>query len=572
MKQILLLGNQNVGKSVVFSRLTGAKVLTSNYAGTTVEFTKGFMQLNGERVEVVDVPGTYSLDPTSPAEETAAAMLENGDVVINVIDSTNLERSLNLTLQLIRKKKPMIVALNLWDEAQHTGILIDAQKLEEILGIPCVPTVAVTGEGMKDLIRRLPEAGISSYENVEDGHWAEVAKIIPQVQTMVHRHHTILERLGDASVRTIPGIPIGIIVLLGMFASIRYIGENLIGYVFEPLFERLWAPLMMGLSGALGGGGFVHDILVGKLVDGGIDFGESFGLLTTGLFVPLGSVLPYVFAFFIVLSFLEDSGYLPRLAVLVDNLMHRLGMHGMSIIPMLLGFGCNVPGALATRILESRRQRFIAATIMAISVPCMALQAMIIGLAGEFGATALAIVFGTLFVVWLGLGVALNAVVKGESPEILVDIPPYRIPSLRGVSKKIWMRLVWFIKEAVPWVLFGVFIANILYSTGIIGSLGRLAEPVLQNVLGLPEDAVGALVLGFLRKDVAVGMLKPLALNMNQTITASVVLSMYFPCVATFGVLLKEFGAVDMAKAACIMVFSALFVGGFLHFALEFFF
>ena len=571
MKKILLLGNQNVGKSVVFSRLTGAKVLTSNYAGTTVEYTKGFMQLNGERVEVVDVPGTYSLEPTSPAEETAAAMLENGDTVVNVIDSTNLERSLNLTLQLISKRKPMIVALNLWDEAQHTGILIDAQKLEEILGVPCVPTVAVTGEGMKDLIRRLPEAGVSSYENVEDGHWGEVARIVPQVQTMVHRHHTILERLGDVSVKPIPGIPIGIAVLFGMFASIRYIGENLIGYVFEPLFDRFWAPLMMGLSGALGGKGFVHDILVGKLVDGGIDFGESFGLLTTGLFVPLGSVLPYVFAFFIVLSLLEDSGYLPRLAVLVDNLMHRLGMHGMSIIPMLLGFGCNVPGALATRILESRRQRFIAATIMAIAVPCMALQAMVVGLAGQFGAAALAIVFGTLFVVGLGLGIALNAVVKGESPEILVDIPPYRIPSLRGVSKKIRMRLVWFIKEAVPWVLFGVFLANILYTIGIIGFLGELAAPVLKNVLGLPEDAVGALVLGFLRKDVAVGMLKPLALDMNQTVVACVVLSMYFPCVATFGVMLKEFGAIDMAKAASIMVLSALFVGGLLNFVLGLF-
>jgi ferrous iron transport protein B len=292
---------------------------------------------------------------------------------------------------------------------------------------------------------------------------------------------------------------------------------------------------MQRLSSLLGGEGILHDILVGKLTEGEIDFGESFGLLTTGLYVPLGAVLPYVFAFYIVLSFLEDSGYLPRLAVLVDSLMHRLGLHGMSIIPMLLGLGCNVPGALSTRILESKRQRFIAATLMAIAVPCMALQAMVIGLAGEHGALALAIIFGTLFIVWLGLGFALNKLWKGESPELLIDIPPYRIPYFRGLAKKIWIRLLWFLREAVPWVLCGVFLANVLYT------------------------------LGFLRKDVAVGMLKPLALSFEQVVVASVVLGMYFPCVATFTVLLKEFGLYDMFKAASIMIISALLVGGLLN-------
>jgi len=565
MKRILLIGNQNVGKSVVFNRLTGANVITSNYPGTTIEFTRGFMRLNGERVEVIDVPGTYSLNPTSPAEETAVKMLQDGDVVINIVDSTNLERSLNLTLQLIKCRLPMIIALNRWDEAKHTGVNIDLQKLEEILDIPCAPTVAITGEGIKSLVCRIPEARASAYDYREGTHWQEVANIISKVQTIIHRHHTVMERFGDASVRPLPGIPLGIAVIVGMFVVIRYIGEGLIGFVFEPFFENYWAPLMLRLSALLGGKGLLHDILVGRLTAGGIDFGESFGLFTTGLYVPIGAVLPYVFAFYIVLSFLEDSGYLPRFAVLADSLMHRLGLHGMSIIPMLLGFGCNVPGALATRILESKRQRFIASTLMAIAVPCMALQAMVVGLAGEHGPLALSVIFGTLFIVWLILGMLLNKILKGESPEILIDIPPYRIPYFRGLVKKIWIRLFWFLREAVPWVLFGVFIANVLYSLGIITVIGKLAEPVIKGVLGLPPEAIGGLVLGFFRKDVAVGMLKPLTLNFKQVIVASVVLSMYFPCVATFTVLLKELGVIDMLKATAIMIVGALMVGGLLN-------
>ncbi|MBN2455206.1 MAG: ferrous iron transporter B, partial [Sedimentisphaerales bacterium] len=215
---------------------------------------------------------------------------------------------------------------------------------------------------------------------------------------------------------------------------------------------------MLKLSHLPGSSGFVHDLVIGHLVEGQIDYGQSFGLLTTGLFVPLAAVLPYVFAFYLVLSFLEDFGYLPRLAIMVDTLMHRLGLHGLAIVPMLLGLGCNVPGVLSTRILETRRERFISATILAIGVPCAALQAMVVGLLGRYGMASLGIVYGTLFIVWLILGVLLNHTVKGKSPEIFVEIPPYRIPYFRGLSKKIWIRMKWFIKEAVPFVLLGVLI------------------------------------------------------------------------------------------------------------------
>ena len=566
--KILLMGNPNVGKSVVFNRLTGANVIVSNYAGTTVEFTRGSMKVGADHAELIDVPGTYTLEPTCKAEEIAVEMLKEGDVVINVADATNLERSLNLTLQLLKEQVPVVVALNLWDETKHKGISIDVEKLENILQVPCVPICAVTGQGVNRLVERIKEAKHSSLTYDEQEKWREIGNIVENVQTLTHRHHTLLERLSDASVRPLTGLLIAVIVLFLAFKLIRFIGEGLIGYVCEPVFENLWSPLMLKLSSFLGSAGFVHDLVIGHLVEGQIDYGQSFGLLTTGLFVPLGAVLPYVFAFYLVLSFLEDFGYLPRLAIMVDTLMHRLGLHGVAIVPMLLGLGCNVPGVMATRILETRRERFISATILSIGVPCAALQAMIVGLLGKHGLANLGIVYATLFVVWLILGVLLNRTVKGKSPEIFVEIPPYRIPYFRGLSKKIWIRVKWFIKEAVPFVLLGVFLVNILYTLGIIQFVGKLTAPVVTRLLGLPSEAVGALIIGFLRKDVAVGMLIPLGLTAKQLIIACVVLAMYFPCVATFTTLVRELGFADMLKSAGIMIVSSLIVGGFLNLVL----
>jgi len=566
--RILLMGNPNVGKSVVFNRVTGANVIASNYPGTTVEFTKGSMKLGDRRVELIDVPGTYTLEPTCKAEEIAVEMLNehtDGDVILNVVEATNLERSLNLTLQLLKRKIPTVVALNFWDETKHKGISIDDRKLEQILGVSCVPICAVTGEGVKQLVEKLKEAKTSDCEYEDNQRWQKIGSIVDKVQTITHRHHTWLERLGDASVRPLTGIPMAIAVMYLAFNIIRFIGEGLIGHVAEPIFEKLWLPVVMKLSALMGSGGFVHDLVIGQLIDGEIDFGQSFGLLTTGLFVPIGAVLPYVFAFYVVLSFLEDLGFIPRLAVMVDTLMHRLGLHGFAIVPMLLGLGCNVPGVLSIRILETRRERFISATILSIAVPCAALQAMIVGLVGKHGAGYLAIIYGTLFVVWVLLGVIFNKTVKGESPEIFLEIPPYRIPYIRSLAKKIWIRIKWFLKEAIPFVLLGVLIVNLLYTFGIIQFAGKIAAPVVTRVLGLPQEAVGALIVGFLRKDVAVGMLVPLGLTIKQLVIASVVLAMYFPCVATFATLIRELGVADMLKSAGVMVISSLVVGGLLN-------
>lgn len=566
MRKILLMGNPNVGKSAVFSRLTGARVVISNYPGSTVEFTQGYMKLEGQKTAVIDVPGTYTTEPTNKAEEVAVEMLKDGNVVINIVDATNLERNLYLTLELLEKGIPVIVALNMWDDTTHKGINIDVDKLENLLGIPIVSTCGLTGEGIKKLVTRLPEARTSKWKFKTSQHrWQEIGKIVEEVQQLTHRHHTPLEIIQDLSIKPLTGLPVAFLIIFLSFQLIRFIGEGMIGYILEPLFENIYAPILIKLSSLLGSGGFFHDILIGRLVSGQIDFGQSFGLLSTGLFVPIGMVLPYIFSFYLVLGILEDLGYLPRLAVLVDNIMHRIGLHGYAIVPMILGLGCNVPGAMAMRLLHERREKFIAATLMAIAVPCMAQIAMIVGLVGERGGQYVGIVFLSLFLVWLILGRILHRVLKGESPELILEIPPYRIPQVLAVTKKLWMRVRGFTITAVPYVLLGVLFVNILYILKVIDFIGALFSPVLKNLWGLPPSAISALLIGFLRKDVAVGMLGPLGLTTKQLVTGSVILAIYFPCFATFVVLVRELGIKDMIKASGIMITVVLIVGSLLN-------
>lgn len=586
--RILLIGNPNVGKSAVFSRLTGTQVIISNYSGTTVEFTKGSTVLRtGETREVIDVPGTYSLEPTCKAEEVAVSMLESmldeGDIIVNVVDATHLERNLYLTLQLLERDIPVVVALNLWDEARHKGISIDVDRLENILGVPVVPTSALTGEGIDILMDRIsgimedsdpePRGGLdtASQFSIEEyrsarrfinERWSEIGRIIAEVQTISHRHHTFIDRLEDASIQPVTGLIIAILVMYLAFKAVGFIGEGLITYVLDPVFEGVVRPVVTKLGVVLGSEGFLHDLLIGHLVNGEVDFEASMGLLTTGLYVPIAMVMPYVFAFYVALSILEDVGYLPRLAVLVDNLMHALGMHGYAIIPMVLGFGCNVPAALATRILESRREKFICATMLSIGIPCMAQTAMVVGLIGRYGWQYLAIIYGTLFILWLMIGIVLNTILPGSSPPLLMEIPPYRLPHPKVLGKKVWMRIRVFLADAIPYVLLGVLFVNILHVSGIIDSLSRVFAPFLTGFLGLPSEAIVALLMGFLRKDVAVGMLSPLGLSIRQLVVAVIVLTAYFPCAATFVVLLRELGPFDMLKSTLIMLVVAFGAGG----------
>jgi ferrous iron transport protein B len=578
--RILLMGNPNVGKSALFMRLTGVDVVCSNYPGTTVSYCKGSLNLrprlgspkrngferhrrhrhdrrHGEFAELIDVPGTYSLEAASPAEEVATDMLDKGDIIINVVDATNLERNLYLTLQILEAGKPTVVALNMSDAARHLGVEIDVPELERLLGVPVVPTVAVTGEGVKELVERLVDAKIVGGGRTEDERWKEVGSIVTRVQTLHDRDHTLLESIEDATLKPITGLPIALVVLLIMFTVIINTGNWLIENVLDPFFYGVYGPWIKGLLEPVFPSGIIHDILLGQ----GEDFVESLGVLTTGVYVPLDMVLPFVALFYLMLALLEDVGYLPRLATLMDNLMHRLGLHGSAVVPSILGLGCNVPGVLATRILETGKQRFISATLMAICIPCLAQNAVIIGLLSRYGIQYIVIVYATLLILYISIGLTLNRLIKGESPEILLEIPPYRKPNFHAMLMKTWVRVRYFLTEAVPYVVLGVLLVNILYVTGIVAFIGGAIGPFMSALFGLPQEAVIALIIGFLRKDVAVGMLAPLGMTAMQLTVASTLLAIYFPCVATFTVLYRELGLKDLLKSMALMVIVTVVVG-----------
>jgi ferrous iron transport protein B len=254
---------------------------------------------------------------------------------------------------------------------------------------------------------------------------------------------------------------------------------------------------------------------------------------------------------------------------MVDTLMHRLGLHGYAIIPTMLGLGCNVPGIMASRILESKRERFIVATLISIAVPCASLQAMIFGLVGERGGKYVLLVCSVLFVVWLALGFVLRRAVRGFTPELLIEIPPYRLPSWRAVAQKLWARIRGFVVEAIPLVLGAVLVVNILYSLGVFNAIADTAAPIVTTVLGLPQESVTALAVGFLRKDVSFGLMAHLDLTAGPLVVGSVVLAMFFPCIATFIVLLRELGVSGLLKSTGIMIVAVLTTGGILNLILN---
>jgi ferrous iron transport protein B len=573
--KVLLIGNPNVGKSVIFNRLSGLNVISSNYVGTTINFLKTFVSLaEDKKFELIDVPGTYTLKPTNEAEAVAVKILKEGDVIVNVIDATNLERNLFLTMQLISFKKPLVVILNMWDETKHKGIEIDVKKLSDTLGVPVIPVCALSGEGIKEFSLAIKDASVSSYINKSFKKldnlfvWDKIGKIISDTQKLYHHHHTVWQRISDFSIHPILGLFFAFFVLYVSFITIRFIGEGLIGYFFNPFFQNVLTPFFMKLSSLLGSGGFLHQVLIGRLVDGQIDYFQSFGVLTSGFYVPIVAVLPYVISFYFVLSILEDSGYLPRLAVLIDNVFHKLGLHGYAIIPTLLGFGCNVPGILATRILEDKRQRFVVSVLISIAVPCVALQAMILNVLGKYGFKYVISVYVVLFIVWIIIGFILNKFKKGNTPELFIEIPPYRLPSFKVLFKKLYFRVKNFLLEALPIVLGGILLVNLLYSLNIFQYIANFTAPVITRLMGLPKNAVIAIIMGFLRKDIAMGMLLTNPMTLKQLFISIIILSMTFPCIATFAVLWKELGWKKTVYSVLIMLLTAIFVGSIINFIL----
>ncbi|MCX5795140.1 MAG: fused ferrous iron transport protein A/B [Elusimicrobia bacterium] len=567
--RLLLTGNPNVGKSVVFSRLTGLDALSSNYPGTTVEFLSGAARFQGERFQVIDVPGTYSLSAASPAETVACRIIAESPqaVVVHVIDATNLERNLLFALQMIERGRRLVLLLNKRDLAALRGISIDAEGLGRRLGAPVVPFVAVTGEGLRELERAvlgLLHGGPPRPAPVpagDDGKWRLIGELSRQIQTISHKHPGFMERLAELSIRPATGIPMALAVLAVSFLGVRVAAEGVIHGLLEPAFQRFYLPSVLRLADLVSAWPAARAFLVGTSTDPL----DSFGVLTTGVYIPFIAVLPYLAAFYFVLGYLEDLGYLPRLAVILDRGLHRLGLHGYGAIPMILGLGCKVPGLLATRVLETPRERLIAMTLTLLIAPCLPQSAMILSQVGRFGILYALAAFGTIALVGISAGMLLHRLLQGECPELFVEIPPYQWPRLDVLAKKTWLRVRGFLREAVPLIAAGVALVGVCDVLGLLRDLSEACGPAMNRLFGLPADIAPLMVLGFLRKDVSIAMLGPFHLGAGQAVVASVFLTLYLPCFASLSVLVRETGIKQALAIAALNLAFAVTAAGVLH-------
>lgn len=573
-RRILLAGNPNVGKSVVFSRLTGLEVVSSNYPGTTVEYMAGHTMLAGERFSVVDVPGAYSHAATNKAEEVAREILADQDkaLILNVVDATNLERNLFYTLELAALCSPLVILLNKWDIARRRGVEIDAEALGRQLGVRVVPFVATTGEGLSGLktavedfnAGRLPAPACLPSD--PDEKWKLIGRISAGCQKITHKHATFLEKLEDITSRPGTGLPFAAAVMLAVFWVIRFVGEGLLNHVLDPLFQAAWMPLLTAALSGLQDGGFWKVLLMGSTPAPM----ESFGLLTTGLYIPFVTVLPYIVSFYAVLGLLEDIGYLPRLAVMLDSSMHRLGLHGYGTIPLMLGLGCKVPAIMAARVLETPRERVIATALTLGLAPCMPQTAMILSLLAPFHIKYTLAVFGAIAAAGILSSLLLSRLLKGETPELFLEIPPYQAPCCPLLAKKLYFRIKDFLVEAVPMIIFGVLLVALLDFSGALRWLSDFFRPAVTGLLGLPAETVSVMTLGFLRKDVSIAMLAPFDLSPGSIVVASVFLSLYLPCLASALVALRELGARDAAKVFAMNFAAALVFAAGLNFLARF--
>jgi ferrous iron transport protein B len=567
MKRIILVGNPNVGKSLLFSRMTRTGALSANYSGTTVALKVGRFMYGEEEYELVDGPGVYSLEEFSEADATALKLIEDadaerGDVIVDVVDATNLERNLALTLQLAAMGKPMVVCLNFWDETKHKGVAIDIPELELLLGLPVVAASALAGSGVADLIAAIasvPRAGrgegAPSPSLAAEDRWKEVGRIVTEVQRLEHRHHSFLERLSDFTLHPLGGPLSAVAVLVATLLFVRFLGEGLANLALGPLYSRLYAPFVIDAAHRIPWK-FLAELLVGR----GIDPLGSFGVLTSGIYISIVLVLPYFLSFYIVFGFLEDFGYLPRLAVVLDKAFHRLGLHGYSSIPVMLGLGCKVPAFMSTRMLSSERERTLTIALIFMSAPCLPQTSMIISLGMNYGPLTVLAVFGALIVIAVLTNVALNRIMKGGETEFFSELPAYRMPRLGLLAKKLTRRITEYFVEVLPMIAAGVLALNLLDAAGIIALVTEAVKAPARILFGLPEGIAPILILGFLRKDVSIALLAPLRLDSGQFVTASVFLALYTPCVAAFFTLMRESGILGALKI-CALVLGAATVG-----------
>lgn len=638
MEKILLVGNANVGKSVIFGYLTGRYVTVSNYPGTTVEVSRGKATLNRKSYSVIDTPGVNSLLPMSEDEEVTRNILldENHERVLQVADAKNLKRSLLISLQLAEMGLPFVLDLNLFDEAESRGIKIDIEKLSQRLGVDVVATVATRKKGMDKLVtalespqkssfsmtyddgiekaikeveQYLPPANISGrsialmilggdetlkywlHENLDKDALEKIDDICRSMRT-VYKEKTgyIINRLrmrivegiieevftlsttersgfrntlGNLMMHYIWGIPILLGVLYIMYLFVGDFGAGTcVDFLETELFGNYINPWSTKLVETLIPVKFLQDFLVG-----------DYGLITMALSYAIAIVFPIVGTFFLAFSALEDSGYLPRLSVMVNKIFRLMGLNGKAVLPMVLGLGCDTMATLTTRILDGKKDRVIVTLLLALGIPCSAQLGVILGMLGGVSFNALLVWLGIVVGVLFLVGYLASLIIPGEATDFIYELPPIRVPQLKNILIKTVARIDWYLREAVPLFILGTLILFIMDRLNLLKVVEKMASPLIETFLGLPPKAAEAFLIGFLRRDYGAAGLYALQkdglLDPVQTVVSLVTMTLFIPCIANLFMIVKERGLKTAFWMTAFILPFALLVGGFVNFTLR---
>ena len=469
--RVLLMGPPNVGKSVFFNRLTGLDVGMANYSGTTVEYKLGTAKLAGEEIELIDVPGIYTLDATNEAEEVALEMLdEDPEAIICVLDANNLESSLYLLLQILERGISTVVALNRVDLLEEKGEDVDYKLLEDKLKVPVIPTVAITGKGIEKIEEKAKEVlADSSSEGIisQPPNWERAEQLAKLVIDRKDEANLLSrERWGELLVRPWPGLPLAVVILGLIFGAVVGIGLGIRQYLLLPFFRGLVFPWITALVEGIVGPGILRNVLIGE-----------YGFLIKSLEWPFALVLPYVLSFYTALAVLEDSGYLPRLGVLLDGMLSKIGLSGENIIPLLLGYGCAIPGIAGTRTMKSRKKRIIVSTMICISVPCIAQTGAIISLLAERSILVMMGLFLLSFLALMTAGIILNKVLEPKNHQMVLEVPELLVPDWNMLGKKIWIRLKSYLFNGAVTMIYAIGLASLLYELGVLEVIGNWMQP-----------------------------------------------------------------------------------------------
>jgi ferrous iron transport protein B len=568
-RRVALVGQPNVGKSVVFGRLTGRYVTVSNYPGTTVAVTKGRALVGAEVFDVIDTPGVNALDGTLSEDERITREVVAGDqtdAVIQVADARNLRRALMLTSQIADFGKPMVLALNMVDEALARGIVVDARALAEELGVPVIEMVAIEGRGLPELRASLACAArpdVPAQPHAGDrAAWAhDLTGRVRHISALSLA--SIQEALARATRRPATGLPMLVAVLYALYLFVGVFGaQTLVKVLEDDVFGRGINPASIWVADRLIPLPIVRDFFVGE-----------YGLITMGVTYSIAIVLPVVATFFLMFGFLEDSGYIPRLAIFCDRTFRVMGLNGKAVLPMVLGLGCDTMATMTTRILGTPKERLIAIVLLALGIPCSAQLATIMGILGGISFAALATLFGVVLAQIFLVGWLAARVLKGDRSAFILELPPIRWPRFGNLLTKTRLRVWWYLGEAVPLFLAGTVLLFVLDRVGALTSMASAGRPIVTGVLGLPPATAQIFVMGFLRRDYGAAGLFQLArggqLTGVQSVVALTVMTLFVPCAANFLMMVRERGLRTGLAILAVITPIAISTGAGLNYVLH---